>query len=37
MYRDTDSFILSSEEDSYQNIRHNPQRFDTSNYARKSI
>jgi len=29
---DTDSFILSSEEDFYETIKENPERFDTSNY-----
>jgi len=29
---DTESFILSSEEDLYETIKENPERFDTSNY-----
>jgi len=29
---DKDSFILSSEEDFYETMKENPERFDTSNY-----
>jgi len=32
IYMDTDSFILSSEEDFYETIKENPERFDTLNY-----
>jgi len=32
IYMDTDSFILSSEEDFYETIKENPERFDTSNF-----
>ncbi|XP_041675515.1 uncharacterized protein LOC121530461 [Drosophila eugracilis] len=32
IYMDTDSFILSSEDDFYETIKANPDRFDTSNY-----